>query len=161
MRFTFGKRSEEQLSTMHPDLQLIFREALRYSQVDFGITEGHRSPTRQFELFKQGRIQDANGKWVVVGKVLTTIDGFEKKGKHNLLPSQAGDIYIHVPGRQDLAYNEVHLATVAGAVICTARRLKDEGKISTDIRWGADWDSDGQLLYDQRFDDMPHFELIF
>jgi peptidoglycan LD-endopeptidase CwlK len=27
------------------------------------------------------------------------------------------------------------------------------------LRWGADWDSDGDFL-DQTFDDLPHFELV-
>jgi len=46
----------------------------------------------------------------------------------------------------------------AGFVICTAKRLKKEGKISHDIRWGGDWDRDTELK-DNRFQDYPHFEL--
>ncbi|WP_232367585.1 M15 family metallopeptidase domain-containing protein [Alteromonas pelagimontana] len=49
-------------------------------------------------------------------------------------------------------------AVFAGFVQCVARQLYAEGKITHLVRWGGDWDMDGQTL-DQKFNDLPHFEL--
>ena len=146
--FEFGKSSREKLKTMHLDLQKIFGLAIRMTKVDFGISEGHRPPKRQLQLFEKG---------------LTKIDGISKKGKHNYIPSLAGDIYIYHPDpktRKDLIYDRQHLCYVAGVIDAAAEILLEKGEISHRIRWGGNWDSDGVLDYDQEFDDLPHFELI-
>ena len=65
-----------------------------------------------------------------------------------------------VPGKLKLAYDQVHLAYVAALMIGVSYKLREEGKISHIVRWGGNWDKDGELLYDQNFEDMPHIELI-
>lgn len=122
--------------------------AITKSKVDFGISEGHRSLSRQKQLFDEGK---------------TKIDGISKKGKHNYIPSLAVDIYIYHPNleiRKKIAYNKIHLAYVAGIIQSSAQELADKGEVSHIIRWGANWDSDGVIGFDQTFDDYPHFELI-
>jgi len=90
---------------------------------------------------------------------LSKIDGINKKGKHNYNPSMAFDFYIYVPGKK-LSYDKLHLTFVAGLIIAVAKMLILDNKITHDIRWGGNWDSDGELISDQSFDDLPHIELI-
>ena len=65
-----------------------------------------------------------------------------------------------MPGRNDLAYDFNHLSLIAGVVMSTAKRLKNEGKVTHGIRWGGNWDMDGQIITDQTFNDLPHVELV-
>ena len=148
MSFELGKKSKERLATCHTDLQKIFELAIKVSKIDFGISEGHRSIERQNELFNQGK---------------SKIDGISRLGKHNLSPSEAVDIYIYHPvleTRRKLAYDKTHLSYIAGIVNTAAETLYNKGEITHKIRWGANWDGDGIIDYDQAFDDYPHFELI-
>jgi peptidoglycan L-alanyl-D-glutamate endopeptidase CwlK len=141
---TFSQKSLARLSTCHDDLQLIMQEAIRLSNVDFGIMEGHRSIADQSKYFEKG---------------LTKIDGINKKGKHNLTPSEAVDIYVYVKDKPELAYDSDHLSYVSGVIQTVAKILFEAGKIKHTIRWGGNWDGDGEILTDQSFDDRPHFEL--
>lgn len=143
--FTFGKRSLDNLSTCHYDLDVIMNVALKSSMVDFGISEGHRSLERQFKLFTEGK---------------SRIDGKRRKGKHNYYPSLAVDIYAYVPGRKNLAFDKVHLAYLGGHITAIAEMLYQEERVSHRLRWGGNWDGDGILIYDQHLIDMPHFELV-
>ena len=139
----FSNRSLDKLSSCHIDLQLIAKTVLDITPIDFGISEGHRSLKKQQEYFKKG---------------LSKIDGIAKKGKHNYNPSMAFDFYIYVPGKK-LSYDEHHLTFVAGLFVAIAKMLKLENKITHDVRWGGNWDSDGEIIYDQTFQDLPHIEL--
>jgi len=147
MGYKFGKKSLQKLARCHPDLQKIMKVAISRSKIDFGITEGYRSIARQKELFDEGK---------------SKIDGITKMGKHNYQPALAADIYIYHPDletRRKLAYDKKHLSYVAGLVDAVAEELFDKGITTKKIRWGANWDSDGIIDYDQSFDDFPHFEL--
>lgn len=148
MSFSFGKRSSRELDTCHPDIQKVMQMAISLTRIDFGVSEGHRAVSRQKLLYDQG---------------LSKIDGVSKLGKHNLYPSEACDIYIYHPNdklRRQLAYDKCSLAYVAGVIQTCATKLLETGEINHDVRWGGNWDQDGVILIDQRFDDMPHFELI-
>ena len=148
MSFNFGENSKKRLDSCHKDLQLIHKLAISRTKVDYGISEGHRSLKRQKELYDKGYSQ---------------VDGIRKKGKHNYLPSLATDIYIYHPDlatRRKLAYDKGSLCYVAGIIDACAEELLKEGFIEHKIRWGGNWDSDGIILIDQSFDDLPHFELI-
>lgn len=161
--YKFGNRSKENLEEVHPDLKLIMEEAIKVSDVDFGITEGHRPASKQFELYKRGREYDYDtDTWVISNKskVVTYLDGTSKKSKHNEYPAMAVDVYVYIPGKPRLAYDVSHMSYVAGVIKAVAKRLLEEGKIIHDVRWGANWDGDGEIITDQDFDDLPHFELI-
>ena len=147
MPFKFGTRSSQNLDTCHKDLQKIMKLAISRTQVDFGISEGYRSVERQKQLFDEGK---------------SKIDGINQKGKHNYNPSLAVDIYAYHPDletRRKLAYDRMTLAYIGGIVDACAAELLEKGETSHTIRWGANWDSDGVIDYDQSFDDFPHFEL--
>jgi peptidoglycan L-alanyl-D-glutamate endopeptidase CwlK len=148
MNYKFGKNSAKKLSTCHTDLQKIMNLAISRSKVDFGISEGHRSKSRQYQLFQEGK---------------SKIDGYKKIGKHNKIPSEAADIFAYHPNletRRKIAYDRTTLGYIAGLIDSCANELYTKGETSNLIRWGANWDSDGIIDYDQSFDDYPHFELI-
>jgi len=159
--FSFSDTSLQKKQTIDYDLQIILDESIRESQIDFGISEGYRSPEAQFILFKKGR-KLIDGIWVVVNEkeVVTNIDGYTLKGNHNYYPSLAVDIFVHVEGKPNLRYDKVHLAYLGGLILTKANALFKRGIVTHKIRWGGNWDGDGELLYDQKLKDMPHFEII-
>ena len=139
----FGARSIEQLSTCHKDLQKIFYTAIEITDIDFGISEGQRSTQKQRQYFDQGK---------------SKIDGIIKKGKHNYVPSLAADIYIYKNGKAE--WGNEDLTYIAGLIKGVSELLYEYGEVDHKIRWGGNWDMDGEILVDQSFDDRPHFELI-
>lgn len=146
--YKLGKGSLKKLESVHHDLVKIIKLAITRTPVDFGISEGHRTLERQKELYDQGK---------------SKIDGINKKGKHNYSPSLAIDLYAYHPDievRKKLAYDVPTLCLIAGVIISCADELKAKGDIKHSIRWGGNWDNDGVILYDQSFDDLPHFELV-
>jgi peptidoglycan L-alanyl-D-glutamate endopeptidase CwlK len=42
---------------------------------------------------------------------------------------------------------------LAGVIQCAAAEL------GYDLRWGGNWDGDGEIIKDQKFNDLPHFEI--
>lgn len=155
----YGKTSESRLKTCHVDLQIVMQEVIKITDIDIGIAVGYRSPEEQFETFKKGRVYQSD-QWLVIdsGQVVTNIDGINRKGKHNIMPSMAVDIYIYQKGRAN--WDKETLSYVAGQIHAVAEILYKQGRIEHKIRWGGNWDMDGVMLIDQSFDDRPHFELI-
>lgn len=161
MGYKFGKKSKEKLATAEKDLQLIMEEAIKVSEVDFGINEGHRSEEDQLKYFLKG-----------YSKIDPRVPALKKKGKHLYNPSQAVDIKIYISKElqeqarnkdrktKNWAYDKEHLCYVAGVIMTTAKRLYDEGKVKHKLRWGGNWDRDGLILFDHTLHDYPHFELI-
>jgi len=78
------KDDEQQLGTVHPDLVAIVREAVKRSPFDFICVYGFRSIEIQQQLYAQGRTKP--------GKVVTMLDGMNKKSRHNYFPSFAVDV---------------------------------------------------------------------
>ncbi len=141
--YKFGQKSKASLATCHYDLQLIMNEAIKITNVDFGISEGHRSIERQKHIFDEGK---------------SKIDGITRKGKHNHAPSLAADIYPYFDGNAN--WDNEHLSYLSGIIHAVSEMLFQQNKITHKIRWGGNWDMDGVILLDQTFDDRPHFELI-
>lgn len=168
----FGKRSREKLNTIDPGLVKVFELGLKLSDIDFGISHGRRSPEEQFDLFKIGRMLKPGGNpnnpsdWQIKhkNKVVTYTDGYTRQSKHNKTPlSWAGDIYIYIPGKPNLAYDTNHLLRVSGFIMAAARILKETGEINFDVRNGVNWDMDGELVFtdaNESFVDLPHFERV-
>ena len=52
-----GRSSNRKLNTCHQDIQMIVREAIQLSVIDFGIAEGERSLEKQMIFFKAGKAQ--------------------------------------------------------------------------------------------------------
>jgi peptidoglycan L-alanyl-D-glutamate endopeptidase CwlK len=70
---SFGTKSQTILATCHPDLQEVCNAVIPH--YDFSVIEGHRSNSRQDELFRQGKSKLQGG-----------------ESKHNHSPSLAVDI---------------------------------------------------------------------
>ena len=125
----FGRKSREQLSTCHENLQKVFNEVIKH--VDCSVLEGHRDEKRQEKLFSEGKT-----------KVHYPM------GRHNTKPSRAVDV---VPFPVDWkARDRFHL--FSGYVIGMARGM------GITLRWGGDWNMNFEVD-DNKFDDFPHFEL--
>lgn len=130
----FGNRSMSNLSTCHSDLQRLFNEVIK--EYDCTILCGHRSKEDQDKAVQEGR---SKVRW--------------PNGKHNSNPSMAVDVAPWFPTEPHIRWNDSSkFYHFAGYVQAVADQL------GINIRWGGDWDSDGEL-HDQTFFDLPHFEL--
>ena len=54
MSFKFGKRSQDKLLGVHPDLIAVMDRAIELTEIDFAITEGVRTEERQKALVAAG-----------------------------------------------------------------------------------------------------------
>jgi peptidoglycan L-alanyl-D-glutamate endopeptidase CwlK len=150
----YGVKSQTALNTCATDLITVFDEVVLY--FDNMIIYGNRSQGDQFELYKQGR-SFINGEWVITDKsrVVTYKDGWSKPSKHNLVPSEAVDAVPYPVRWKDTD----RMYYFAGFVLGIAARLKAEGKITHDIRYGGDWNRDTNVM-DETFMDLVHFEIV-
>jgi len=142
-RFKFGVTSSQRLSNCHKDIIEVMNEAIKFTDIDFGISCGYRSVKEQQDLYNQGRNK--------AGVIVTYVDGIKMKSKHNSLPSLAVDIYAYVDGRA--TWDEKYLYYLGGVIMLIAKQK------NITLRWGGNWDSDA-TMDDQRFNDLPHFELL-
>lgn len=129
----FSSRSLKELATCHPDLERLFRAVIVHR--DCTIIEGHRGEQRQEQLLNMGR---SRVPW--------------PKGKHNAVPSRAVDVVPYVNGAP--SFHLDHCKVFGGYVQGVADQL------GIRIRWGGDWDMDGESITDQTFQDLCHFELV-
>ena len=73
-------------------------------------------------------------------------------GKHNKMPSEAVDVVPYINGKA--SWDKLHCCVLAGIVLACAVRLGES------VRWGGNWDMDGEPITDQDFQDLVHFELV-
>jgi len=145
--YSFGKRSRERLDTCHDDIIAIMEEVIKV--YDVSVIEGIRTAEKQAEYFETGR---------------SKLDGVHKKSKHQdngFGKSEAIDIMPYKKGTNAFSGKEKdnrRFYFMMGLVKMAAAKLLEEGKITHDVRFGLDWDSDN-IYTDQNFDDLPHFEL--
>lgn len=130
MTRTFSARSLKNLRGVHPHLIAIACTALRNSLVDFVVVEGLRSAKRQRYLYDSGRSKLKTGSAHLAGYAI------------DCYPIVNGDVIVDkIPPFIDMAKG--FISTVAS---------------HSAIRWGGDWDRDGDWK-DERFFDGCHFEL--
>ena len=136
MSFVFGRSSKGKLHTCDARLHDLALRVLEASPIDFAILCGHRNRDSQDEAFASGHslVQWPNG-------------------KHNAMPSRALD-FAPVPD----PFDERPLALMRYGVIAGIFFAKAH-EMGLPIRWGQDWDGDGDLT-DQRLNDMGHIELV-
>lgn len=128
----FSVRSIARLSTCDQRLFDLFSEVVK--QRDCTVLEGFRSKEVQDKYFAEGK---SKLKW--------------PNGKHNTQPlSQAVDVapYIY----KAISWSTNDCIEFAQFVLATAE------KMGIELRWGGDWDGDGDRS-DQTFNDLVHFEL--
>lgn len=130
----FSEISKKKLATCDEKLQLVFNEAIKECPVDFGISYGHRTPDEQLKLYKQGR--------TMPGKIVTYMDGVNKKSKHNYSPSKAVDVICFK--NMTITWEPEYYKRVAEHVL----KMADE--LGIKITWGGGF---------KKLVDLPHFEI--
>lgn len=140
MSYVLSPRSTTNLEGVHPDLVAVVKRALELSAVDFTVLEGVRTQERQDELWAQGRTKP--------GAVVTWI---QTVGAHGVQPDGWGHAVDIAPFPIDWS-NLYRFDQVAQAMFAAAKELDVE------LRWGADWDRDGNPR-ERGETDSPHFEL--
>lgn len=108
--FKFSQRSEKNLLGVRPELIAVTRRALQLSEVDFGITEGLRTLTRQKQLYAEGKSQTMNS-------------------RH--LTGNAVDVVAYIGGH--VSWDFPLYRKISDA-------FKQAGfELNTPIEWGGDW----------------------
>lgn len=128
----FSINSNTKLDTCHPLLQELFREVVK--EDDCTVVYGFRGRKEQNLCFKE---KTSKKQW--------------PDSKHNIMPSQAVDVAPHIAGKG--------IIEDRGQCAFFAARVKAKAvEMGIQVRWGGDWDSDGDLT-DQTFNDLWHWEL--
>lgn len=110
MTFSLSGRSLSRLEGVHPDLVKVVKRAIELTEVDFGVTEGLRTPERQKEL--------------LAAKATTTL-----KSRH--ITGHAVDLVAYVGGQ--VRWDWPLYPKLAAAMKKAASELKVQ------IVWGGDW----------------------
>lgn len=131
----FGEKSFSLLRQCHRDIQVVAMAVIE--KIDFTVLESTiRTKEQQAQYVKEGKSKTMNS-------------------KHLLVPSQAIDI---APYPIDWT-NRERFAYLAGYWLGVAERFKSLGLITSDFRWGGDWNRNGETK-DENFSDIPHIEII-
>ena len=133
----YGKISLQRQATCHPDLILWSNALLKVCPFDLAILCGYRNERDQMVAYHGGtsKVRYPNS-------------------KHNKIPATAIDIapWFLKDGNVDWDFRP-HFDVMAGQGLLVARAL------GTNLRWGGDWDRDGDLR-NNNFNDLVHFELV-
>jgi peptidoglycan L-alanyl-D-glutamate endopeptidase CwlK len=143
--YKLSKTGQDKLNTCHADIQTIITKLLEV--YDITVVEGTRTQEQQMQYFKEGK---------------SRLDGITKKSKHQSLPSMAIDIIPCKEGTNAFSgkvTDNYRFFYMSGLINQITYQLLQEGKITHNIRWGGDWNSD-TIYSDETFQDLPHFELV-
>ena len=135
MEFALSKNSKDKLSLADESLQEVVSLAIKWGIIDFAVTESYRDKLTQNRYFNEGKSKIP---W--------------PNGKHNSVPSQAVDLVPVVNGK--ISWDSRHCLVLAGVILSAGEAL------GVTIRWGGNWDMDGEPVTDQDFQDLVHFEII-
>ncbi len=110
MSFRLSSRSRTRMKGVHPDLVAVVEAAIRTTPIDFMITEGLRTRTRQASLVKAGASRTLNSRHIT---------------------GHAVDIAALIDGK--VRWDWPLYPRIAAALKAAARDL------DTPIVWGGDW----------------------
>jgi peptidoglycan L-alanyl-D-glutamate endopeptidase CwlK len=137
-KYKFGKKSKEKLSQVDDALKETAVLALSWELMDFAIIEGIRTRDKQNEYFNSGK---SKVQW--------------PNGAHNIQEpgdkSRAFDVAPVINGK--ISWKKDHCLVLAGIMLAAAKSLGHS------IRWGGNWDMDGEPITDQSFQDLVHYEI--
>ncbi len=133
----FTDTSAERLGSCRPELQNLFY--LIVERYNCTILQGHRDEATQNEYFDDGK---SEVQW--------------PDSKHNVFPSMAVDV---APWPIPPNWGAEHWKDMVKFYEFAAIVRYEAIRMGLDIRWGGDWDGDGDYR-DQKFDDLVHFELV-
>jgi len=132
MSNVFGLASYRRLNTIHPALKVLCIAILE--RMDVSIVCGYRGEEEQNEAYKNGK------------------SGLQfPQSKHNHSPSSAVDIAPYISGK-GIRWNASEVAFMQGRI----QEIADY--LSIPIRWGADWDGDGDIV-EHKLKDYVHIEI--
>jgi len=129
--YSFGSTSQERLEQLDIRLQDILKEAIKF--YDFTIITGYRNKEEQDKMFNERK---SKLKY--------------PKSKHNQNPSKAVDIAPY-----PIDWNDTNRFVYLAAIIQYIAFSK-----GVKIRWGGNWDMDNDIIKDQTFNDLLHFEIV-
>jgi peptidoglycan L-alanyl-D-glutamate endopeptidase CwlK len=133
--FTLSKASRDTMKGVHPDLVKVVERAIQLTDVDFKVGEGVRSVARQKKLVAEGKSKTMNSRHI--------------PGKDGL--GKAVDLWVIKNGT--VVWDVPSYVQLSKFVLQAAKEL------NVSIRWGGDWDRDGDHK-DEKFFDGPHYELL-
>jgi len=138
--YSLGKRSIDNLSGVHPLLVDVVKLAISRSTQDFAVICGVRTIEQQKELYAQGRTKPGNiVTWTMKSRHLPDSYGY----------GRAVDIVpFPVDWNSPSKFDAINDAMQAAA-----------SDLGLTIRWGADWDQDGNPR-EKGETDSPHWEII-
>lgn len=139
MTYSFGSVSRARLKGVHPDMVRVLERAIQITKQDFGITCGVRTKQEQAALYAQGRTKP--------GPIVT----WTLNSRHLPGPDSLGRAVDVAPAPVDWN-TPSKFDAIADAILTAAKELGIE------VRWGADWDQDGNPR-ERGESDSPHFEL--
>jgi peptidoglycan L-alanyl-D-glutamate endopeptidase CwlK len=138
-KYKFGMNSLNHRKQVINPLVRIVDRALAYGIMDFSLIESIRSKEKQNKYFMDGR---SKLPW--------------PKGNHNVEHegelAKALDIVPCINGK--LSWKRVHCLTLSGIILAAA---VEEG---IKLRWGGNWDMDGEPITDQDYQDLVHYEVV-
>jgi peptidoglycan L-alanyl-D-glutamate endopeptidase CwlK len=138
--YKLSTSSKDKLYTCDYRIQLIVNAIRNLALIDITISEGVRSKELQDKYYKEKK---SKVRW--------------PNGKHNITESdqksKAVDIAPCING--EVSYDPRHCCFLAGQILAIAKALGFK------LRWGGNWDMDGEPITDQDFQDLVHFELVY
>ena len=138
-KYKYGTKSKRILTEVTWPLAHIFERSLELSLIDIALTEGRRDRAKQNRLFDMG-----------LSKVRFP------NSKHNTMEPfglvTAIDAYPYVNGQ--ISHDYRHCIYLAGIITAVGRLFNYH------IRWGGNWDMDGEPVTDQEFQDLGHYEYV-
>ena len=152
MTHQFSKVSKSRQNGLHPTLNKILDRAISISSIDFMIIEGVRSDEQCYINYGKGRTASqckAKGvpaKYAKPSVAKVTWLNNPLSSKH--VTGHAVDLVPYPVDWEDATKFD----KVAKAMFAAAKEL------GVSIRWGADWDNDGNYREKGEYD-SPHFEL--
>lgn len=135
MIFHFGPKSKKNYDLLSYNLKWVARESLAIGLMDFTIDCSYRSEEDQNSAYADKK---SKVKW--------------PNSKHNKNPAIAMDCVPYVNGK--ISWNKFHCCCLAFMILTVAKKL------NISLRWGGNWDMDGEPITDQDFQDLVHFEEV-
>lgn len=141
MSFSLGKKSQTMLEGVHPLMVAVVTRAIQLTAQDFLVLEGVRTKARQAKLYAQGRTEPGDKvTWTLVSNhFVNEATGF----------GHAVDLCPY-----PVDWNTASKFDAIGKAMFQAAE-----ELGVKIRWGADWDQDGNPR-ERGETDSPHFELV-
>jgi peptidoglycan L-alanyl-D-glutamate endopeptidase CwlK len=140
--YKFGQKSLDRLEQVHPNLVLVVSRGLLYSQFDFAVSEGVRTPQRQRELVAKGMSD------TLQSKHLLQADGYGHAVDVMAVGDLDGDGDVDAQDKSR-TWDPVIYTGIADAM------KRASAELGIPIRWGGEF----KHRNGKPFFDGPHFEL--